>query len=92
MTNPRENQLPQVTIRDIEHLAWATRKKVVDEEPVIVTKFTLEAEATGEQIKTLHSLLKSGGALSVSFTSPQLMMDFELRKIEQEKDGKDSRE
>lgn len=35
MTNPRENPVPQVTIRDIEHLAWATRKKVVDEEPVI---------------------------------------------------------
>jgi hypothetical protein len=28
MTNPRENPVPQVTIRDIEHLAWAMRKKV----------------------------------------------------------------
>lgn len=84
-----EDPRPQVTMRDIEHLSWATKKKIVDEEVCVVTRVAFEAEPTGEQIGILHNLLKGGGPLTVTFTSPQLMMDLELQERQEKAGGKE---
>lgn len=70
---------PQVNIRDIEGLTWSTKKKVVKEEASVVTRFSFEAEITSDQSATLHMLLKQGGPLTASFTSPQLLLDLQAK-------------
>jgi len=78
-----EDPRPQVNIQSIEKLSWSTRKKIVDEEPCVVTKFSFEGEPTADQLRTLHTLLKSGGSLTVTITSPQLMMDLQVKEVEE---------
>lgn len=85
-----EDPRPQVTMRGIEHLGWATKKKLVDEEISVVTRIGFEAEATGEQMKILHNLLNGGGPLTVTFTSPQLMMDMELKETQEKSEKPES--
>lgn len=80
-----ETQIPNVSISDIEHLAWATRKKIVEQEVCIETVFGFEAEPTADQLRTLHNLLKNGGPLSVTFRSPKLQMEMELKDISEKK-------
>lgn len=77
-----EDPRPQVHLKSIEKLSWKTKKKIVDEEPTVVTSITFEAEPSSDQMRTLYTLLKSGGALNVTFTSPQLMMQFEVNRID----------
>jgi len=72
----------QVNIQGIEKLTMATRKKVVDEEPHVVTRFSFEGEATADQARTIHALLKGGGLLTVTFSSPQLMMELQVKEAD----------
>jgi len=84
-----EDPRPQVSMSGIEHLSWATKKKIVDDEVCVVTRIAFEIEANAEQMKILHNLLIGGGSLTVTFKSPQLIMDLELeetrRKAAEEK-------
>ncbi len=80
-----ENAQPLVSMSDIEHLVWATRKKVVDDEVCVVTKFTFEAEPTADQLHTIHNLLKNGGPLSITFRSPKLQLKMDLGEIAESK-------
>jgi hypothetical protein len=82
VTRQPEDPRPQVNIGSIEKLGWSTRKKIVDEQPVVVTKFSFEGEPTADQLRTLHALLKDGGALTVTITSPQLVMDLQVKEAE----------
>jgi len=78
-----EDLRPTITITNIEHLGWVTKKKVVDEEVSVVTKIAFEGQPTGDQMKTLYHLLKGGGPLTVVFTSPQMMMDLGIKEAEE---------
>lgn len=80
-----ENQTPVISMSDIEHLSWATRKKVVEQEVCVVTKFAFEAEPTADAIRTLHNLLKYGGPLTITFRSPKLQMEMDLEQIAKSK-------
>jgi hypothetical protein len=85
MVTPNPSEAPMVSLADIEGLNWANRKKVKDDEPVIVTKFSFEAEMTGDQARRIHNLAKGGGPLTVVFRSPKLQMEMDLQGIQKEK-------
>lgn len=93
MENPnRETRAPRgpeptVGMLGIEHLAWSTRKKTVDDEVCVVTKFSFEAQPSADDLHTLHNLLRNGGPLKVTFYSPKLQMEMDLDQITKTKAG-----